>query len=408
MESVRPVMDFLKIRASYGQNGNAKIDAFQYLSPIAYDAFYPFGNDKNNLTLGSYPRLKPNELISWETSEQTNIGLDASFLRSRLGLVFDYYIKNTRDWLVVAPQLASEGAGAPFVNGGDIRNSGVEVGLTWRDEVGEFRYGANVNFSYNKNKITRLANEEGIFHGPADVLMNRSEESFRAQVGYPIGYFYGYSTAGIFQSQEHIDSYEGAKLPDARPGDVIWVDYDGENGITSDDKHMIGNPYPDFRFGIGLDFAWRGLDLNITMNGVMGNQIMSSQRSWPDNPKDNFTSEILGRWHGEGTSNRLPRLSTQSHTNRQWVSDLYVYDGDYLRMQNITLGYDFGQIINAGFLSQLRVYVTAQNLFTVTKYPGMDPEVGYNHGDDYSWSSGIDLGFYPSPRTWIFGVNLKF
>ncbi|MDR2912552.1 MAG: TonB-dependent receptor [Alistipes sp.] len=408
MEPLRNAMDFLKVRASWGQNGNQNIRAFQYLSPISTGPRYPFGTDKTDPAIGAYPEILPNEDVSWETSEQIDFGIDARFLRSRLGFTFDYYVKNTKDWLVTAPQLASYGTGAPSINGGDIRNSGVEVAFNWNDNVGEFTYGANVNFTFNKNEVTRLANAEGIIHGPNDVLMNRSEESFRAQVGFPIGFFYGFSTAGIFQSADAVANYTGAKLPDAREGDVIWVDHNGDGKIDSADKHMIGDPRPDFNLGINLNAEYKGFDLNVTMTGVFGNQIMKSYRSWPDNPKDNFTTDIFDRWHGEGTSNRFPRLSSQAHTNRQWVSDLYIENGDYLRMQNITLGYDFGEILNTGFLSQARIYVTAQNLFTITGYSGMDPEVGYGFGDDYGWASGIDLGFYPQPRTWIFGVNLKF
>lgn len=406
MESVLPVMDFLKLRASWGQNGNQAISPFQYLSPISTNTQYTFGNNKTSPSIGAYPRILPNKDVSWETSEQTNLGIDARFLDSRLGLVFDYYIKKTKDWLVVAPQLASFGTGAPYINGGDIENKGVEIALNWNDRINDFQYGANVNFSHNKNKVTRLANAEGIIHGDTDVLFQGSTESYRAQVGYPVGYFYGYKSAGVFQSQKEVDEYKGAKLPGTREGDVIWVDHDGDGEITPDDRDMIGNPHPDFNLGVSLNASYKGFDLSMTMTGVFGNQIMRSYRSWSDSPKDNYTADIFGRWHGEGTSNRFPRLSTNVHTNRQYVSDLYVEDGDYFRMQNITLGYDFKKLFPNMILQQARLYVTAQNLFTITGYQGMDPEVGYGHGK--SWVSGIDCGFYPSPRTYIIGVNLKF
>lgn len=194
--------------------------------------------------------------------------------------------------------------------------------------------------------------------------------------------------------------------PNAVPGDVIWFDRNGDGKISPDDRGMIGNPHPDFNMGISLNASYKGFDISMTMNGVFGNQLYRSYRSWSDSPKDNFTADIFDRWHGEGTSNRLPRLSTSTHDNRQFVSDLYVEDGDYLRMQNITLGYDFKKLFPNMLLQQARVYVTAQNLFTITGYQGMDPEVGYGHGQ--SWVSGIDCGFYPSPRTYIIGVNLKF
>lgn len=406
MESALSVVDFLKLRVSWGQNGNQAIDPFQYLAPIATTDQYTFGNNKGTPSVGSYPRLLPNKEVSWEISDQTNLGIDARFLNSRLGLTFDYYIKKTKDWLVVAPQLASFGTGAPFINGGDIENKGVEFSLNWNDQINDFKYGANVNFTHNKNKVTRLDNSEGIIPGKTDIIFQGSTESYRAQVGYPVGFFYGYKSAGIFQSQQEVDDYKGPKLPGAREGDVIWVDRNNDKKITSEDQDMIGNPHPDFNLGIGLNASYKGLDLSVTMSGAFGHQILRSYRSWSDSPLDNYTSEIFGRWHGEGTSNRFPRLSTNVHTNRQYVSDLYIENGDYLRMQNITLGYDFKKLFPRMALQQARIYVSAQNLFTITKYQGMDPEVGF--GAEDPWASGIDVGFYPSPRTYIIGVNLKF
>ncbi len=408
MQPIASTIDFLKLRASWGQNGNQAIPAFKYLATIAYSGNYGFGNDKTKPSLGAYPEILPNVDITWETSEQTNIGADARFINSRLGLALDYYIKTTKDWLVAPAQLASFGTELPAtINGGKIRNNGVEVALTWNDRAGDFSYGANVNFAHNKNKVLEIANDEGIIRPSYDdIIFQGATEIYRAQVGYPIGYFYGYKTAGVFQTQQQVNEYKGAKLADAREGDVIWVDRDGDGEITENDRGMIGNPHPDFTLGLGFNASYKGFDISLTMYGAFGQQIMKSYRSWSDFPKDNHTSEVFGRWHGEGTSNRLPRLTTNSHSNWRYVSDLYVEDGDYLRMQNITLGYDFKRLFPKMFLQQARVYVTAQNLFTITGYSGMDPEVGYSAGD--SWASGIDTGFYPTPRTYIVGVNLKF
>ncbi len=412
MENARNWMNFLKIRASWGQNGNQDVSSFQYYSSISTGGRYVFGDDKSNPSMASYPSNFPNAEISWETSEQIDLGFDASFFRSRLNVAFDYYVKNTKDWLVDAPQLTSYGAtNTTYINGGDIRNSGVELGLSWDDKAGEFSYGANVNFAYNKNEVTRIASDRGFIEGPADVLYRPHDGAYRIEVGRPIGFFYGYKTAGVFQTQEQIDNYPGAKIKGdyaPRPGDMIWVDHDKDGEITDADRTMIGDPNPDVTLGIGLNFGWKGFDLNIAMHGVFGNQILRTWRSWPDGPKGNYVaSEAFDRWHGVGTSNTAPRLSASSHPNRQWISDLYIEDGDYLRMQNITLGYDFKYLLpKANWLSQVRVYVTAQNLFTITGYSGMDPEIGW--GDGGEWASGVDVGFYPSPRTWIVGVNLKF
>ncbi|MDR2927963.1 MAG: TonB-dependent receptor [Cytophagaceae bacterium] len=407
LNSTRGVIDFLKLRASWGQNGNHAIPNYQYLSTIASNASYAFGNDKNVTAPGSYPDILPNENITWETSEQLDLGFDARLINSRLSLAFDYYIKTTRDWLVDAPQLASYGTGAPYINGGDVENKGVELGLGWTDHIGEFQYGANVSFAYNKNVVTKLANSEGVIHGDGDALFTNCGESYRAQVGLPAGFFYGYQSAGIFQSQDEVDNYRGAKLAGTQEGDVIWVDRNKDGVIDEKDMGMIGDPHPDVNLGVGLNAAYKGFDFSVALTGAFGHQIYQSLRGWSDLPTDNFTTDIFDRWHGAGTSNRYPRLTYTVHTNRRFVSDLYVQDGDYMRIQNVTLGYDFKRLLpNVSIIGQARVYVSVQNLYTFTNYTGMDPEVGFGHNK--SWMSGIDVGYFPSPRTCIFGVNFKF
>ena len=232
---------------------------------------------------------------------------------------------------------------------------------------------------------------------------------YRAQEGFPIGYFYGFETDGLFQNEQQISDLRASGhgvLPTAQPGDVIFVDTNMDGAITDDDKTMIGNPHPDFSGGLNLNFGYKGIDLSVTAIGSFGHQIAKSYRSFADSPLQNYTTKIFERWHGEGTSNRVPRLTNGSHTNNQYISDIYVEDGDFLKIQNITLGYDFKQLWSTAPFSQARIYTTVQNLFTFTNYSGMDPEIGY--GYDQSWVSGIDLGFYPQPRTVLLGVNLKF
>lgn len=407
----QPWLNFFKLRGSWGQNGNANINPFQYLATVAIDNRngYYFGNNKNTLNRGAYPDILPNSDISWETSEQLNIGFDSRWMDNRLSFVFDWYKKTTKDWLVRAPVLAIYGTNAPFINGGDVENTGIELGLNWNDSRGEFRYGIGLNGAYNRNKVLRIANGEGIIHGEPDVLSQGTKEMYRAQEGYPIGYFYGFKTDGIFQNEQQIDELRASGhgvLPTAQPGDVIFADTNGDGAITDEDKVMIGNPHPDFSGGISLNFGYKGIDLAVTAIGSFGHQIAKSYRSFADSPLQNYTTEIFERWHGEGTSNRLPRLTNGSHTNNQYISDIYVEDGDFLKVQNITLGYDFKQWWKSAPFSQARIYATVQNLFTFTNYSGMDPEIGY--GYDQSWVSGIDLGFYPQPRTVMLGVNLKF
>ncbi len=404
-------LNFLKFRGSWGQNGNADILPFQYLATVAIDAKngYYFGNSKSTLLRGAYPEILPNPNVSWETSEQLNIGFDSRFANNRLAVVFDWYRKSTINWLVQAPILAIYGTQAPFINGGDIVNKGFEMGLNWNDTKGEFRYGIGINGAYNKNEVTRIANNEGIIHGNPDVLSQGTKEMYRAQVGYPIGYFYGFKTDGIFQTQEQINAVRASGhgvLPGAQPGDVFFRDTNGDGAITDDDRVMIGNPHPAFSGGLNLTFGYKGIDLAVTAIGSFGHQIAKSYRSFADSPLQNYTTEIFGRWHGEGTSNRLPRLTSGSHTNNQYISDIYIENGDFVKIQNITLGYDLKQIWKNAPFSQTRIYATVQNLFTFTNYSGMDPEIGY--GYDQPWVNGIDLGFYPQPRTIMFGMNLKF
>ena len=358
------------------------------------------------MTTGAYPDILPNEDVTWETSEQFDIGFDARFFDSRLGLTFDWYVKNTRDWLLQAPALSSYGAGAPYVNGGDVQNKGVELGLTWQDKVGDFSYGISYNISHNKNEVTKINNNDGIIYGSSNVLWRNCDEMYRAQVGYPIGYFYGYKTAGVFQNQAQIDAYQGAKYENTQPGDLIFVDVNQDGQITSDDRTMIGNPHPDVNMGLNLNFGYKGFDLNISAVAVLGNQIARSYRDVKDAPLDNYTTEIYGRWHGEGTSNRLPRLTSTASLNWQNVSDIYIEDGDYLRLSNFTIGYDFKHLFPNMVLEKARIYFAVQNLFTITGYSGLDPEVGY--GDGKGWVSGIDIGSYPSPRTVMVGFNLNF
>lgn len=412
MEDTHDWLDFLKLRVSWGQVGNQNIDNYQYTAPItSSNTHYIFGNqvgaDAQSGFWGAYPSRLANEDVTWETSEQTNIGIDARFLRSRLSLTADFYIKTTKDWLVEAPILATAGTGAPYINGGDVKNTGIELALTWNDQIGsDFQYNVGVNGAYNKNKVGNIPTEDGIIHGDVNMLYDNTPEFYRASNGHPIGYFWGFETAGIFQNQQQIDDWlaagNGVLQSDPQPGDVIYVDQDHNGTIDDNDKVDLGNGTPDFTYGFNLGFSYKNFDFALNAYGAAGNQIVQSYRNHA-NSKANYTSAILGRWTGEGTSNRIPRVTD---TNINWqFSDLYIQDGDYLRISNITIGYDFAKLINLKAISQARLYFQVQNAFTFTKYDGMDPEIGYGTSD---WVSGIDLGYYPRPRTFLVGVNLKF
>ena len=406
MEGSQNWLSFLKLRASWGQNGNASISNFQYLSTISLSssAGYYFAN-KQSMTTGAKPGVLANPDVSWETSEQTDLGIDARFFNSSLGITVDGYIKTTKDWLVQAPIASVYGFSSPYVNGGDVRNSGIEFSIDYGKHTGAFTYGVKFNGSFNKNEVTRIANAEGIIHGEEDVLFEKAAEMYRAQVGYPIGYFYGYKTDGVFQNQAQVDAAK-AKYDDAKPGDLIFVDVNGDGKISEDDRTMIGNPNPDFNAGLNIWMAWNGFDLSITGYGAFGQQIARSYRSLVDRPTDSYTRDLFNCWSGEGTSNRLPMWTICSDRNWSNVSDIFIENGNYFKFSNVTLGYDFARLLRGNLISKARLYVTAQNLLTITKYSGMDPEIGYGYGE--SWVSGIDLGYYPSARTFLVGVNIQF
>ncbi len=421
MESAKGWLDFLKIRASWGRVGNQNIDNYQYLAPIkTTNTHYFFGqylgpngayNSGYDVILGNnwgaYPSRLGNELLSWETSEQADFGFDARLFNNRLSVNFDFYMKNTKDWLVVAPVLATAGTDAPFINGGNVKNTGVEFNVTWNDVIGkDFSYSVGVNGAWNKNKVGSIPTEDGIIHGNSNELYDNSLEFYRAENGQPIGYFWGYQTAGIFQNEKQIQDWiaagNGVLQESPAPGDVIYVDVDHNGVIDADDKVNLGNGMPKFTYGFNINLYWKNFDLGIVATGVVGNKIVQSYRNQV-NQKANYTKRILDRWTGEGTSNKIPRVT---NTNINWqFSDLYLQDGDYLRISNITLGYNFAPLINQKWCSQCRLYFQAQNLLTFTKYDGMDPEIGYGTS---KWVSGVDLGYYPRPRTYLIGVNLSF
>ena len=322
MKGASSWLEFLKLRASWGQNGNNRIAKYQYLATIAQsgsagDSGYKFSDDYSfTLTgkpnIGAYADIVPNPDVTWETSEQLDLGFDARFLNSRLGLNFDWYKKTTKDWLIVAPRIAIEGTNPAYVNGGDVENKGVEIALTWNDKIGsDFNYNIGVNFATNKNKVTRIANENGYINGGGSILSQGTEYIYRAEIGKPIGYFYGMSYSGIWQNQAEIDAARAAGkavLDGAQPGDAIWDDWNGDGVITyaegaNCDRHEIGNPNPDVMLGINLGLNWKGLDFAINGSGAFGHQIMRSYRSFSDSWWHNYDTTIFNRWHGEGTSN---------------------------------------------------------------------------------------------------------
>ena len=426
MESTKSWLDFFKLRASWGQNGNCAISKYQYLATIALsgdagEAGYKFGSDlatsvAGSPNVGAYANIVPNPDLTWETSEQLDFGFDARLLDNRLGVNFDWYRKTTKDWLITGPQIAIYGTNPAAINGGDVQNTGVELALTWNDRIGsDFRYNVGVNFATNKNKVTRIANDNHYINGPTGVLSQGTDYIYRAEEGKPIGYFYGMSYSGIWQNQDQINAARlagKAVLDGAQPGDMIWDDWNGDGVITfaegaDCDRHEIGNPNPDIMLGINLGCTWKGFDFAINGAGAFGMQIMRSYRSFSDAPYQNYDTSILERWVGDGSTNTQPHITSTGSENVNWVSTRYMENADYFKIKTVTLGYDFKNVWKNCPFQQLRLYVQAQNLVTFTGYSGLDPEVGNTAGGS-GWASGIDLGLYPPSRTYLIGASIKF
>lgn len=422
MKNTASWLGFLKVRAGWGQNGNDNIPNSNWRAGYEFGDYglYTFGSDKNGGTTGAYPNRLANPDLTWETSEQTNIGIDARFLDNRLSFTMDWYSKQTKDLLVEVGTNAVSGFATQYQNAGTVKNTGLELSMGWRDQIGkEFKYGVNVNMAYNKNEVTEVNNANHFIEGGNDLLAQSTGRFVRMEEGHPIGYFYGYKTDGVIQNQNDLQAYldqnckgnaanskQGASI---KPGDLKFVDVDGNGVINDDDKTDLGNPHPDVTMGLTLSAEYKGFDFSVTTYGAFGAQVARSWRKFSDGQYENYTTEVYDYWHGEGTSNRYPLLAPgNSGQNFQAISDIYIDDADYVRIQNLTIGYDFKRIWKNCPFQQLRVYAAAQNLFTFTGYKGMDPENGRALNDKEPWVTGVDVGNYPQPRTYMVGVNVKF
>ena len=401
-------LDALKFRASWGQNGNENIGDFAYLATIStYGLGYSFGSQNANgsLAVGAAPVKVVNPDLKWETSEQTDIGLDVR-LFGCLGLTFDYYVKKTKDLLVTTPVPLMLGNSFPTANAGNVKNSGVEFAVDFQRQFGKWNIAVNGNISYNKNRVTYVGTDTGYVTG--STVQGITGAVTRLEAGHAMSYFWGYKTLGIFQNQAEIDAWVNSKgvqiQPDARPGDFRYQDTDDSGTIDDNDRVDLGNPFPKVTFGLNVNVSAYGFDLGITSAGQAGNKIFSVLRR-PDLTMSNYGAWVLDRWHGEGTSNSIPRVA-HNDTNLNWTrpSDFYLRDGDFWRIRNITLGYTVN-IPEKYYLRKVRVFASVDNAFTFTKYDGYDPEVG-NGGSILG--SGIDRGVYPRPRTVSVGLNLTF
>ncbi|WP_407486546.1 SusC/RagA family TonB-linked outer membrane protein [Elizabethkingia anophelis] len=400
------IVNMLKIRGGYGKTGNDAIDNFLYRATIIGGSNYPFYDGKTEFVGIGY-RLKTleNRDLHWEQTAQTNIGADLKLFND-FTLGFDWFNKKTTDILRYVDLPGYIGVtDSPAANVGDMSNKGIEIELGYKKNITEdFGISVNGNFSYIKNEILRLENGKKFvslagFQSMGDVS--------RLQVGSPYGSFFGLMRNGVFQNQTEINSYvdkNGNKIqPDAKPGDFRWVDANGDGKINTDDYTYLGNSLPKFTYGLTVNLNYKNFDLMIFGQGQGGNKIFQGLRRL-DMQDANYQTAALERWHGEGTSNTYARLTiNDTNKNFSYMSDFYLQKGDYFRLKLIQIGYTLPMELTKKLGgNKFRFYVTAENLFTITKYTGYDPEIAA--GDSY----GIDRAYYPQARTFIFGANIQF
>lgn len=401
MPTLGPI-SFIKLRASWGINGNQEIGDYQFISTIDQSRGYIYGGGR---IVGASPSYIENKDIRWEESEQIDIALDLGAFNDRLTATFDYYVKNTNGLLERIPIPAHVGNDPSFANVGSVQNKGVEMSVNWRHVISAWNYSVGVNAAYNKNTMTEIGNSDNVLPGATWAVAGMVT---RAEEGLPIGYFWGFQTDGIFQNENEIFQHIGTSgellQPNAVPGDVRFVDVNGDDVINEDDRTFIGNPTPDWTLGVNASAEYKSFDFSFLMIGSFGHQIFNgSQRQ--DLRYTNRTTKILDRWQGEGTSDEIPRYTWLDNNNNYRVSDLYIEDGAFVRMKNIQLGYTLPRsFLDKIGASTWRFFVSVENLFTITGYTGADPEIGAMS----SFDIGIDRGIYPQARTYRFGTSITF
>jgi TonB-linked SusC/RagA family outer membrane protein len=397
------IISSLKIRGGYGKVGNDAIRDYGYLATVSGGFNYTLGNS-GAITTGYSPASLDNPDLRWEETAQSNFGFEAQLIKS-LSLTVDLYKKKTTGILrpITIPGYVGVSA-SPVGNIADMENSGLEIELGYRKKIGQFNFSANGNLAYLKNKVTFVAADANYINGGA--AFQSMGTVTRIQVGQSYNAFYGFKSAGIFQNYAEIGNNKNSAgvvvQPNAKPGDFRWVDTDG-NGIINDlDKQFLGNSIPKYTFGLTLNLEYKGFDFMVFLQGTAGSKIFQGLQRL-DIMNSNYQTKALGRWTGEGTTNEYPRItSNDPNGNFGKMSDFYLEKGDYARVKVLQLGYSLPQNIYSKIgASKLRVYLTGENLLTLTKYTGYDPEVG---GGVF----GIDKGQYPQARSIIAGVQLQF
>ena len=401
MEQTHDWLSNMKLRFSWGKNGNDNIGDFAYttLTSLGGSSNYYFGQTAA-MVYGSKANRLANEDLKWEESEQTDFGLDLGFFNNALTFSVDYFIKKTNGMIIEMPIPSYVGEARPLANVGDMKNSGIEFELGYKWNIKDARFAIKGNASYLHNELKNLGNDTGFLNFG---ISQFSGGGTRAENGQPFPFFYGYKTNGVFQTTADVANYKNAQggliMPDAHPGDLRFVDVNGNGVIDEGDRTNIGNGTPTWTFGLNFDAEWKGFDLSLFFQGVSGADVFDATFR-QDIESANYPTWVLDRWTGPNTSNKVPAIGD----SKNWVvSDLYIQDGSYLRLKNITLGYTLPrQLTQKVNISRLRLYVRAENLFTWTKYWGFDPEIGSG-----STSLGVDYGVYPQARTWTIGCNIS-
>lgn len=400
-------LDQLKLRGGYGVLGNQEIDNYQYSSTITTGINYPDGN--GSLLQGAFPKNFANPDIKWEETAMTNVGIDFMAFNNRLSLTADYYVKNTKDILLTVPiPISSGGANDPIRNAGKIRNNGFEFNLGWMDQPNpDISYGINLIGSFNKNKVIAMGSESGSIKGGST---NQNITTSETKAGYPIGGYWLIPTAGYFNSQEEVDAYakDGKKIqPAAEPGDIKFVDANNDGVINDDDRVFQGSPFPDFTFALNGNMRYKNFDLSIGLQGVLGNKIYNATRQTLEDVTkgSNFLASCLDYWTPENKNASHPRLTWDDpNRNTRAESDRYLENGSYLRLRSVQLGYTFPQTWFKGAIQHARVYINAENLFTITSYSGYSPDVNADNAN----YRGFDNFIYPTNRTFMLGLNVTF
>lgn len=400
-------LDQLKLRGGYGVLGNQEIDNYQYSSTITTGINYPDGN--GGLLQGAFPKNFANPDIKWEETAMTNVGIDFMAFNNRLSLTADYYVKNTKDILLTVPiPISSGGANDPIRNAGKIRNNGFEFNLGWMDQPNpDISYGINLIGSFNKNKVIAMGSESGSIKGGST---NQNITTSETKAGYPIGGYWLISTAGYFNSQEEVDAYakDGKKIqPAAEPGNIKFVDANNDGVINDDDRVFQGSPFPDFTFALNGNMRYKNFDLSIGLQGVLGNKIYNATRQTLEDVTkgSNFLASCLDYWTPENKNASHPRLTWDDpNRNTRAESDRYLENGSYLRLRSVQLGYTFPQTWFKGAIQHARVYINAENLFTITSYSGYSPDVNADNAN----YRGFDNFIYPTNRTFMLGLNVTF